>query len=141
MPAFSPFMSKPYIHSLSSVRKFGGTTDDYLPIHNFLDSSKAVITDSRHRALTHNAWFIGTVLELVFGTTVTNADGKVISVRDIGEQHVFEDLGCIPTAQDYLEQIELQPWMESGGQSKQPPPSHKKLKSVTRSHIKKLVFD
>lgn len=134
-------MSKPYIHALSSVRKFGGNVDDYLPIHNFLDSSKAVISDSRHRALTHNTWFIGTVIERVFGTTITNADGKVISVRDVGEQHVFEDLGCIPTAQDYIEQIELQPWMESGGQSKQPPPSHKKLKTVTRSHIKKLVFD
>ena len=119
-------MSKPYIHALSSAKQFGGKPEDYLPIHNLMDSSKATIADSRHRALTHNSWFVGTVLELIFGTTFTNSDGKVISVRDIGEQHVLEDfkMRFIPSAQDYLQEIEIKDWMVSGAGM---PPSGAKL--------------
>jgi hypothetical protein len=116
-------MSKPWIHSLSSARKFGGTPEDYIEIHNFMDSSKAVIADNRHRALTHNSWFIGTVLERVFGTTFVNSVGKHISVRDVGEQHVMEDLQCIPSGQDFLAEIEYKSWMEGKGK----PPSFDKI--------------
>ncbi len=121
-------MSKPYIHALSSVKAFGGCVEDYLPIHNLLDSSKAAIADNRHRALTHNSWFIGFVIEKVFGTTLTNSDGKVVSVRDVAEQHVLEDFGMkfIPTAQDYLQEIEYKDWMQNGHGS---PPSFAKVVS------------
>lgn len=46
-------MSKPFIHAQSSAKKFGGIWEDYISIHEFLDSSKSVIADNRHRALTH----------------------------------------------------------------------------------------
>jgi hypothetical protein len=36
---------------------------------------------------------------------------KHIPVRWIGEQHVQEDLGRIPTLSDWLSCIEPQPWM------------------------------
>lgn len=121
-------MSKPWIHSQSSARKFGGKPEDYLDIHNFMDSSKAVLADNRHRTLTHNSWFIGFVLERVFGTTFENSAGKTISVRDIGEQHVFEDMGCIPSAHDYLAEIEYKPWM--GGKGR--PPGYQKVPNETK---------
>lgn len=87
-----------------------------MEIHNLLDSSKGVIADSRHRALTHTSWFLSTILERVFGSTMTNSDGKVFSVRDIGEQHVLEDFGgrFIPSAQDYLEDMKFKDWMLRG---------------------------
>lgn len=109
-------MAKPWIHSLSSARRFGGDPNDYLDIHNLLDSSKSVIADSRHRALTHNSWFIGFILEKIFGTTRVNSAGRTYSVRDIGEQHVMEDFGnkFIPSGQDYLESMEIQDWMING---------------------------
>lgn len=109
-------MAKPYIHATSSARKFGGVPEDYIEIHNLLDSSKGTIADSRHRALTHTAWFVGTILEKIFGVTITNSDQKKISVRDIGEQHVLEDFGgrFIPSAQDYLENMEVEEWMVAG---------------------------
>lgn len=111
-------MSKPWIHAESSARRYGGQPEDYIAIHNLMDSSKSTIADSRHRALTHNAWFIGTdgPLERIFGVTMTNSAGRVISVRDIGEQHVMEDFGnrFIPSAQDYLEGIPMQQWMIKG---------------------------
>jgi hypothetical protein len=43
--------------------------------------------------------------------TITNSDGNQVAVRYIGEQHVREDLGRIPTAQDWLSQIKAQRWM------------------------------
>lgn len=111
-------MSKPWIHAESSARKWGGQPEDYIAIHNLMDSSKSTIADCRHRALTHNAWFIGAggPLELIFGVTMTNSTGRVVSVRDIGEQHVLEDFGgrFIPSAQDYLEAIPMQGWMVQG---------------------------
>jgi len=116
-------MAKPWIHALSSAKRFGGVAEDYLPIHNFMDSSKAVIADNRHRALTHNSWFIGTVIEKVFGTTFQNSGGKTISSRDIAEQHVIEDMGCIPSGQDFLAELEYKTWMEGKGK----PPSFEKI--------------
>lgn len=117
---------KPFIHSLSSAKKHGGLPEDYIDIHNLMDSSKATIADNRHRALTHNAWFVGVILEKVFGATRKNSDGRTYSVRDIGEQHVLEDYGnkFIPSAQDFLSEIEMKDWMQNGHGS---PPSCAKI--------------
>jgi len=48
-------MAHCYYHALSSVRKWGGVADDYLPLHQWFDQSKAIIADPRHRALRHHA--------------------------------------------------------------------------------------
>lgn len=121
---------KPFIHSQSSARRYGGIPEDYIAIHDFLDSSKGTIADNRHRALTHNAWFISNVIERVFGTTMINSDGKLFSPRDIAEQHVLEDYGkrFIPSAQDFLQEIEFQDWMQNG---KSVPPSFKRISNIT----------
>jgi hypothetical protein len=109
-------VAKPWIHALSSARKYGGRPEDYIEIHNLMDSSKGTIADSRHRALTHTTWFLSTILERVFGVVVTNSAGRQVSVRDIGEQHVLEDFGnkFIPSPQDYLQETEVKEWMVSG---------------------------
>jgi hypothetical protein len=39
------------------------------------------------------------------------SDGAQVPVRYVAEQHVREDLGRIPTAQDWLLQITPQRWM------------------------------
>lgn len=103
-------MSKPYVHARSSARKYGGVPEDYLEIHDFMDSSKAHVADVRHRALLHNSFGIF-IAEKVFGHNITNSEGKLVSVRDIAEQHVLEDLGTIPSVQDFLSQMKIQPWM------------------------------
>jgi hypothetical protein len=110
-------MSKPIIHANSSAHKFGGKPEDYIEIHNFMDSSKCVISDNRHRALTHNSWFLNSVLERVFGNSIINSDGSEVSVKAIGEEHVLEDYGhhFIPTAQDFLQEIEYKEWMNGQG--------------------------
>ena len=107
-------MAHPYHHALSSVQKWGGKVEDYLPIHDWFDASKAFLADFRHRALRHHAEGIFWCEE-VFGHTITNADGKVVPVRFVGEQHVKEDLGWIPTLQDWFKNLRVQPWMARAG--------------------------
>jgi hypothetical protein len=128
-------LSKPWVHAVSSARRWGGKPEDYIEIHNLMDSSKATIADSRHRALTHNAWFIGTILEKVFGVTITNSEGQQRSVRDIGEQHVLEDFGgrFIPSAQDYLEQMPCPEWVICGRGPA--PPSFQKLSKKSHKEM------
>lgn len=128
-------MSKPWIHSLSSARKFGGKPEDYLDIHNLMDSSKAIIADGRHRSMCHNSWFVGFILEKIFGTVRINSDGKVYSVRDIGEAHIIEDFGFIPSAQDFLEQMELKDWMVNGKGEK--PGSFQKIQKKIKENNEK----
>ena len=103
-------MAHPFEHAQSSAKKFGGRAEDYLAIHNWLDESKAFFPDFRHRALRHHAEGIF-LCERIFGVAITNSEGKQVPVRYVGEQHVKEDLGRIPTAQDWLSQIRPQRWM------------------------------
>jgi hypothetical protein len=127
-------MSKPYIHAVSSAKRFGGVPEDYIEIHNLMDSSKGAICDNRHRALTHNSWFLSFILEKIFGVTITNSENKKISVRDIGEQHVAEDFRgkFIPTAQDYLQEMEMKDWMNNG---RGVPPSFQKIEDKLKSKL------
>lgn len=132
-------MAKAHIHAESSVRRWGGKIDDYLPLHLFMDSSKQVVADNRHRALTHNSWFIASVLPRVFGNTITNSDGRTVSVADIGELHVLEDYGMkfIPTPQDFIEGMPVKPWMNNGRGD--PPPSQRKPDDG--DSVDAMVFD
>lgn len=107
---------KPYLHGLISVKKFGGKVEDYQEIHDWFDQTKAHVPDMRHRAILHNSFGIY-LCEQVFGATMKNSSGKVVSVRDIGEQHVLDDLGTIPTLQDYLTHMPMLDWL---GGSKRP---------------------
>ncbi|WP_235977435.1 DUF6915 family protein [Sandaracinobacteroides hominis] len=100
-----------YHHALSSVRKFGGRPEDYVPLHNWFDESKSHVADFRHRALRHHTEGIF-MLERIFGVTITNSDGKEVPVRLIGEQHVMEDMGGrIPSFVDWARAITPQTWM------------------------------
>jgi hypothetical protein len=108
---------KPYIHAKNSVKRYGGVIEDYMPIHDFFDSTKSAFADVRHRAILHSSFGIFLV-EKVFGQTIVNSDGKAISVRDIGEDHVMEDLGSIPTIEQWLCNLPLQDWMLAKGQGK-----------------------
>jgi len=103
-------MAHPYHHALSSVRKWGGSVADYQRIHDWFDESKKIIADFRHRALRHHAEGIF-MAETIFGSTIRLSTGRVIPTRWIGEQHVREDLGFIPSFADWVKAIRPEPWM------------------------------
>lgn len=141
---------KPIVHAQSSSKKFGGKPEDYVKIHNMMDSSKSSFPDNRHRAIFHNS--LGPfIMERIFGidynflneitdkyniseemvsdiltllersrsaesTTMKNSDGKLVSIRDIAEQHILEDFNMrfIPSISDYLSEMEYKDWMQNG---------------------------
>lgn len=103
-------MAHPYQHAIRSATMFGGVPADYLAIHSWFDESKAHIADMRHRALRHHSEGIF-LCESIFGVTITITTGDEVPVRTIGEQHVRDDLGWVPTVKDWLQHISYQPWM------------------------------
>jgi hypothetical protein len=103
-------MAHPYHHSLSSVKQWGGTIEDYLRIHDWMDESKKISADFRHRALRHHAEGIF-MAETIFGHAIALSTGRIIPVRWIAEQHVREDLGYIPSFADWVRTIRPEPWM------------------------------
>jgi hypothetical protein len=103
-------MSHPLLHAKSSARKHGGVAEDYQAVHDWFDSTKAAYADHRHRAILHNSFGIF-LAEQLFGTVIVNCVGKEVPVRLLGEQHCIEDLGFIPTIQDWLKGMPKEPWM------------------------------
>ena len=104
----------PYHHALSSAKKYGGKPEDFQEIHAWFDESKSYFPDIRHRALRHHAEGIF-LAERIFGPTITNSQDRVIPTRFLGEQHVKEDHGWIPTVQDWLKCLMVRPWMLKSG--------------------------
>lgn len=121
-------MSHPLHHAISSARQYGGSFSDYLPIHNWFDETKAHYPDMRHRALRHHAEGIFWAEEK-FGVYITNSDGKMIPVRFIGEQHIREDIGYIPTIKDYLELMKPAAWIYKPGEGR------KLLREIKEQHL------
>jgi hypothetical protein len=108
-------MANPYHHAVSSQLRWGGQVADYIAIHTWFDESKEHHGDFRHRALRHHAQGIFEA-ERVFGQTITidtnsGMTERQIPVRWIGEQHVVEDCGRIPSLSDWLRCIRPAPWM------------------------------
>jgi hypothetical protein len=58
------------------------------------------------------------MLESVFGPTITLSTGRVIPTRWVGEQHVQQDLGFIPSFADWMRAIRPLPWMGAAAGSR-----------------------
>lgn len=103
-------MGTPVLHARSSAKKYGGAWQDYIAIHRWFDSTKGNLPMFKHRAILHNSF--GMLLaEQVFGDAITNSEGKLVEVRQIAYDHIFEDCGFVPTLDDWLQHLHAQPWM------------------------------
>jgi hypothetical protein len=105
-------------HAQSSARKWGGTPEQYIDVHEFIDSSKKILGDVRHRSLYHHTAGVWVAQE-IFGRTL-EIGHKLVPVRLIAERHVIEDLGWLPSPADYLNGMPIKPWM-SGAKTKTVP--------------------
>lgn len=103
-------MSNAWYHAESSARRFGGKPEDYHELHTWFDASKEHLANFRHRALRHHTQGIFEA-ERHFGATIRNSDGTYVPTRLLGEQHVREDCGRIPTLADWLGCIKAESWM------------------------------
>jgi hypothetical protein len=104
------YMTHTFYHAKSSVKRWGGTVEDYLAIHEWFDAGKEHCGTFLHRALRHHAEGIFWAEEK-FGKVITNSDGKIVPVRYVGELHTLEDCGKIPTLNDWLSRIQPAGWM------------------------------
>lgn len=79
---------KPIHHALVSARLFGGTPEQYLPVHNAFDMSKAALGDMRHRAALHSVDHGLEVMRLIFPDRIGCATLEQVCI-----QHVHDDQG------------------------------------------------
>lgn len=86
---------RPYLHAISSADAFGGRWQDYLAIHEFLDSTKAGCADVRHRMILHSVDFGAALARMLF------PDRSDVDL--IVRQHVLEDIGVARTLSDWLQ--------------------------------------
>lgn len=103
-------LAQSLIHAQASARHFGGEPEDYIAIHEFIDSMKSCVGDVSHRQYFHNSkgpW----VCQEIFGRTITNAEGKPVLVREIAENHIVEDLGWLPSPADWSACLQCKVWM------------------------------
>ena len=131
---------KALIHAKSSVKKYGGVVEDYLHIHEFIDSTKQAVADVRHRAILHSAFGIY-LAERVYGTYFKNSQGKDVSVRDVAEDHVIEDLGFIPSMENYLQNMQIQPWMSGTMRSRKKKTYQKLGRDPNKNHTIEEVME
>jgi hypothetical protein len=102
-------MSHYHYHSISSANAFGGAPEDYHALHQWMDRGRAGTDRLLHRMLAHHTQGIKDA-EQVFGVTITNSKGRKVPTSLLANQHVFEDLGFVPTLEHYLELLHCPRW-------------------------------
>jgi hypothetical protein len=96
-------------HCRISVRRWGGVEDDYRAIHDFIDSTKILCPDYRHRIF-HTMWAVNLLVVPIFGHTIVNSDGVEVDTKDLCERdHLLVDYAnkFIPTLNDFVGAIEI----------------------------------
>ena len=110
----SPLGSSGDLHNLPSEKGESFSLGGEIASVQIIDASKEHLAIFTHRALRHHTQDIFEA-ERVFGLTLTNATGREIPIRWIGDQHVREDCqGRIPSLADWLGRIQPEPWMANG---------------------------
>ncbi len=102
-------MSHAFYHATSSVNAFGGVPEDYLEIHAWFDRGRAGTSSILHRFLSHHTQGIADAVEH-FGKTITISTGRQVPTSLIGEQHIQEDLGFVPTMDDFIQMMVAPRW-------------------------------
>lgn len=95
---------KPLQHAQISQKKHGGKWQDYIEIHNFLDSSKAACAHFKHRFFLHHAEGIELGIK-IFGQNLVNSEGKSIATRQLLTEHLIEDVGRTVTVEDWAQDL------------------------------------
>jgi hypothetical protein len=108
-----------YFHAVSAAHKWGGTPELYIEVEEFIDSSKKIIGDARHRSIYHHTEGVW-LCQRIFGRTLSVRrmdaqtgcfSAKLVPVRLVAERHILEDLGRLPSPKDYIDGMILEPWM------------------------------
>lgn len=86
-------MAHPYHHALSSSKPRGLNWKDHFELHDWLDSSKSMFSDAKHRSLFHHKT----------GVYLSKSIFKDIkAVTEITQEHIIEDIDFVPSIIDWL---------------------------------------
>jgi hypothetical protein len=92
---------KPLAHARISAHRYGGAWTEYIALHSFFDSSKAVFASMQHRFFLHGE--VGIDLAVArFGDTIGTTPTKTLAL-----DHLEEDLGGIVALDDWLTELKL----------------------------------
>ena len=97
-------------HAEISARRRGGVPADYLEIHQFIDSTKNLCSDNRHRIF-HTMWAVNEIVLPLFGHQIINSDGIAVDVKDLCEKdHLLVDFRhrFIPTLSDFVQAMNIE---------------------------------
>ena len=97
-------------HAQISARRRGGIPEDYIDIHQFIDSTKNLCSDNRHRIF-HTMWAINEIVLPIFGHQISNSDGREVDVKDLCEKdHLLVDFRhrFIPTLSDFVDAMDVE---------------------------------
>lgn len=124
-------------HARTSAKIHGGKPEDYIALHEFIDSSGEAHPNTQHRVVLHTSFAVKSIIPKVFGHEIKNSKGKMISTVRLAEEHVREDFGgkvagndkdgygidggFIPSLQDFLQAMKFEPWMDNGKKGAVPP--------------------
>jgi|GEM_PF-589103 len=97
---------KPFLHARISARLFGGDWQCSLPIHDFIDSSKAAHPTVRHRAVLHSDLGVSIVARAFERDGGLRLPGDA-TVEMLAVQHIEEDLGRVPTIAEWAAHLRL----------------------------------
>ena len=95
-------------HAQISARRRGGQPSDYIAIHQFIDNTKNLCSDNRHRIF-HTMWAVNEIVLPIFGHTLINSDGNEVDIKDLCEKdHLLIDFRhrFIPTIGDFVQAIQ-----------------------------------
>lgn len=91
-----------WVHSELSAYKFGGKPEDYYEIHKFIDSSKLLCFNIKHRSILHHTFGIELCIKLL-GDRLVNSEGETYLIRDIAAEHLKEDhFKKVPTLYEWF---------------------------------------
>lgn len=101
-------------HAMLSARRLGGDCADYEQVHRWMDGGTDHWNDARAHAPLHSSFGIF-LAEQRFGVTFVRAsDGGAVPTRLVAEAHVIRAHGFIPTVEQWVGSIPLEPWMRRG---------------------------
>ena len=95
-------------HARISAKRWGGEAEDYYEVHRFIDSTKSLCSDARHRIL-HTLWGVSSVVVPIYGHSLLNSAGKSVDLKDLCERdHLLVDYQqrFIPTLADFVRAID-----------------------------------
>ena len=95
---------KPLQHAQISAKTYGGKWQDYIEIHNFLDSSKSACAHFKHRFLLHHLEGIELGVR-IFGASIGNSENKTVETRRILTEHLIEDVGKVVSVEDWARDL------------------------------------